>query len=142
MTRVLITLLMLLQVLACRFLDCGECRGMCVASCDERNDVCDDCCCKSELAERHSNSDPCDDPACPDNSGPLDCFCAGALQAHVVECPDLLADGEVFAPPYDVPYSTPLVVTTSSGLAVDGCPHFPPLITGMSVCALTQTYLL
>ena len=61
----------------------------------------------------------------------------------VVECPDLLA-GEFFAPADDLAltHSTLLVVATSSELAVKRCPHFPPLISGTSVCALTQTYLL
>ncbi|NQV26111.1 MAG: hypothetical protein HQ518_17265 [Rhodopirellula sp.] len=145
-TRVFIILLMLVQVLACPFLDCGECRGACAARCVVADDACDDCC-KSEsdaaTAVCEHRSDSCDDPACPDNPGPLNCLCGGAVQANDVDCPDLLAGGEFPALPEVTLSETGLrLVAMSAELSLEGCPHFPPLITGTSLCALTQTYLL
>ena len=140
--RVFVTLLMLAQVMACPFLDCGECRGACaVAQCVVADNGCDDCC-QSEAAVCEHESVPCRDSDCPDNPGPLDCLCGGAVQADSVECPDLLAGGESLALP-DVELSDArLLVVAAEEFRTDGCPHFPPLISGMSVCALTQTYLL
>lgn len=141
-SRIYVTLLMLAQVMACPFLDCGECRGMCAAACAVVDDACDECC-ESESAVCEHETDPCDDPGCPDNPGPLDCLCGGAVQAAAVECPDLLAGGEFLTLPEAALTHSTLVVAAASGeLNVEGCPHFPPLITGTSVCALTQTYLL
>ena len=141
-TRLFVTLLMLVQVMACPFLDCGECRGACaVAQCAVSADGCDDCC-RSESAVCEGEPAPCRDSECPDNPGPLDCLCGGAVQADVVECPDLLAGGELLALP-DVELSdVRLLIVDAEEFRTDGCPHFPPLISGTSVCALTQTYLL
>lgn len=141
-TRVFVTLLMLAQVMACPFLDCGECRGACAVASAESDSVCDNCC-ESESAVCAHETDPCDDPVCPDNPGPLDCLCGGAVQAAAVVCPDLLAGGEFLTLPEAALTHSPLVVAAASNeLAVEGCPHFPPLISGTLVCALTQTYLL
>ncbi len=144
--RVFISLLMLVQVLACPFLDCGECRGACAARCVVADDACDDCCTSesdSEMAACEHETDPCDDPVCPDNPGPLGCLCGGAVQTDIVDCPDLLAGGEYLALPGITLSETALrLVAMSAELSIEGCPHFPPLITGTSVCALTQTYLL
>lgn len=140
--RVFISLLMLVQVLACPFLDCGECRGACAARCVAADEACDDCC-KSESAVCEHETDPCDDPVCPDNPGPLGCLCGGAVQTDVVDCPDLLAGGEHLAlPNVTLSENSLRLVAMSAELSIEGCPHFPPLITGTSVCALTQTYLL
>lgn len=146
-SRILLTLMMLAQTLACPLLDCGECRGACaVAQCVVADDASDDCC-KSEsdsaTAPCERKSDPCDDPTCPDNPGPLDCLCGGAVQADDVDCPDLLAGGEFLALPNATLSETGLrLVAMRASLRFEGCPHFPPLITGTSLCALTQTYLL
>lgn len=140
--RVFVTLLMLVQVMACPFLDCGECRGACaVAQCAVSNDACDDCC-RSETAACEREPAPCRDSDCPDNPGPLDCLCGGAVQADSVVCPDLLAGGELLALLDFERSDARLVVVAAEEFRTDGCPHFPPLISGMSVCALTQTYLL
>tara|TARA_R110002072_G_scaffold303078_1_gene492962 strand:+ start:52373 stop:52789 length:417 start_codon:yes stop_codon:yes gene_type:complete len=138
--------MMLAQTLVCPFLDCGECRGACAA----RSAVADDAggdCCKSESdsssAVCEHKSDPCDDPTCPDNPGPLDCLCGGAVPTDAVDSPDLLAGGEYLALPGITLSETALrLVAMSAELSVEGCPHFPPLITGTSLCALTQTYQL
>jgi len=145
-SRILLTLMMLAQTLACPLLDCGECRGACASLCVVADDASDDCC-KSEsdsaTAACEHKSDPCDDPTCPDNPGPLDCLCGGAVQTDAVDCPDLLARGEFPALP-DVTLSETgfRLVTMRASLSIEGCPHFPPLITGTSLCTLTQTYLL
>ena len=137
-SRTILILIMLAQVLACPLLDCGECRGVCAASAA----VADDCC-QTESSVCEHESDPCNDPVCPDNPGPLDCLCGGAVQADSVDCPDLLAGSEFLALPQTaLTQSTLLGSATSSELTIEGCPHFPPLITGTSLCALTQTYLL
>jgi len=136
--RVFVTLLMLVQVLACPLLDCGECRGACVAA----DDACDDCC-KSESAVCEHETDPCDDPVCPDGPGPLGCLCGGAVQTNVVDCPDLLAGGEYLAlQDATLSDTSSRLVAMSAELSIECCPHFPPLIAGTSICALTQTYLL
>jgi len=141
-SRTILTLLMLAQVVTCPLLDCGECRGACAARCIEVDAACSDCC-ESESVVCEHDTDPCDDPACPDNPGPLDCLCGGAVQVDAVECPDLLAGGQLVAlPSAALSQFTLLIGATSGEIRIDGCPHFPPLITGTSVCALTQTYLL
>lgn len=141
-SRTLLILMMLAQALACPYLDCGECRGVCAAAQCAVEIACDNCC-KSESSVCEYEPDSCDDPACPDNPGPLDCLCGGAVQVDGVDCPDLLAGGEFPAlPEVARAHSTLLVSATSSELAIIGCPHFPPLISGTSLCALTQTYLL
>ena len=140
--RVFITLLMLVQVFACPLLDCGECRGACAARCFEADAACDGCCTAGSAVCEHE-SDPCDDPVCPDNPGPLDCLCGGAVQADAIECPDLLAGRELDAlPDTALTHLILLDGATSGEISIEGCPHFPPLLAGTSVCALTQTYLL
>ena len=143
-SRILLTLMMLAQTLACPLLDCGECRGVCASLCVAAGAASGDCCTSdSAAAACEHKSDPCGDPTCPDNPGPLDCLCGGAVQADGVDCPDLLAGGEFLALPDVILSETGLrLVTMRASLSIEGCPHFPPLITGTSLCALTQTYLL
>ena len=112
-----------------------------MAQCAVSADGCDDCC-RSESAVCEGEPAPCSDSECPDNPGPLDCLCGGAVQVDSVECPDLLAGGELLPLPDVELADVRLLVVDAEEFRTDGCPHFPPLISGTSVCALTQTYLL
>lgn len=138
--RVCVTLLMLAQVLACPFLDCGECGGSCetealsvAASCE--------CCRDSEPAQHGQLPVPCHDPDCPDQS--CQCLCGGAVQATTVKCPNLLSQtGRVFLPKALLVRTTSQLTLSADELTAHGCPHFPPLVSGSSLCVMTQVFLI
>lgn len=146
--RVFVTLLMLAQAIACPFLHCGECQGACAFSCVETHQDDVECCATRERADHsatdHTTTDHIPEtPDCPDEHGPMDCLCGGAIRAEHVECPDVIA-GNLFLFMRDAlhsgeypPYSTESRYCTSAGSV-----HFPPLISGRRICALTQTYLI
>jgi hypothetical protein len=146
--RVFVTLLMLAQAIACPFLHCGACQGAGAYNCVETHQ--DDAeCCAARAGTDHSATDRSTadhipkTPDCPDDHGPMDCLCGGAIRAEHVECPDVIAGSlflimpDAFHSGSHLPYSTESRYCTSARSV-----HFPPLITGRRICALTQTYLL
>lgn len=138
--RVCVTLLMLAQVLACPFLDCGECGGSCEAEVLSVADTCG-CCPDSEPTQNGRWPVPCQDPDCADQS--CQCLCGGAVQAATVKCPDLLSRaGKSFLPKCLLNRTTSHLALSADELTAHGCPHFPPLISGSSLCAMTRVYLL
>ncbi len=80
---------------------------------------------------------------CPRDCGQMDCLCAGAIQTHAVQCPNVLAERRFFASlDADLWNAESPMNQASVNQRGDGCRHFPPLIAGTTIRALTQTWLL
>ena len=143
-SRKFISVLMTAIVLACPFVDGGECCGMC--SPDSAAEI-------AEIQSSHGHGCDCsgdDDNTpilpgpghdCPDGCHDSDCVCSGAVLAESTKCPN--RDDVLVASAYT------LVMFTSPSFAQDtaatfmcrGC-HFPPLIVGRDIRTLVASYLL
>ena len=143
--RVFLTLLMLAQAMACPFLHCGECQGACAFDSVDSVQT-DSNCCETESHPSHhldGGRERSEEPQCPDHGKCVDCLCGGAIRAEHVKCPDMIGDSLCLVLPDGFYSATRLACSTDAAhLACAGPVHFPPLVSGRRVCALTQTYLL
>ena len=137
MFRFVFTVLMALQVLACPFMGCDECKG---ASCVETTTVSSGCHCCQEEETCPEPEVPANSDGCPDCNF-CNCFCAGAVQPEVVRCPEAsvleLHDSWLvgaFLPEPSSPAATTFWQPRSF--------HSPPSSRGRSVHARTECWLL
>lgn len=152
-----ISVVMAAIMLACPFLDTGECCGKCPAhhaAVTVQNDagqknadqVSHSCCDHSHepqlAAETHHQDAPCNH-RCPHSVPKTDCLCHGAVLPNHVRCPDHDLDftwlnigfanlGVVSGPSDGVSQSTPDYA----------CSHFPPLLSGRQMRVQVSSYLL
>lgn len=137
MFRFVFTVLMALQVLACPFMGCDECKG---ASSVETAVVSSGCHCCQEQGSCPAPEPPVNSDGCPDCNF-CNCFCAGAVQPEIVRSPEAsvfdLHDSWLVGAFLPEPSSS--TVTT---LWQPRSVHSPPSSRGRSVHARTECWLL
>jgi hypothetical protein len=138
--RVFLTLVMLTQVLACPFLRCEGCQGVAHIA----PTVASTCC-----ADRCKHRGPQEQLPASDEQSPIECewcncFCRGVVQPNRVKCPNMVSVA-LFDATLDVGLLSGTICQTAlpaDASSVRSSPHFPPLLAGSSLRALTQTFLL
>lgn len=131
------TLLMLAQVLACPYFGCEQCQGTAPSELIAAENCEAGCKCPVDTDL------PCNEQ-CPGDCGACECFCCGAIQPDIVECPDLICGGLTHL----LPVTTLClgdrteVLRTSDAVVMDCSPHFPPRISAASLRAIAQSFLL
>lgn len=134
-----ISVVMTALLLACPFLDCGKCWGMCPVQAALDSDCC-----------HHDHDAPCDEDSdapgrhgCPNACNEVDCICDGAIVPDVTRCSDRDVDNGFFAAPAIHGCITPqLTALYAQDQSLYRGSHFPPLLSGRDICTLVGSHLL